>query len=58
MEELTTSKKSTASGRENVDGKSSTPPVKLRPRDTADDCSCICQLEENMSGIHSAHKKM
>ena len=58
MKELTGSKKVTAYGGEKESGASSAKPQLSRPRDEADDCSCMCQVEKNMSGIHSAHKKM
>lgn len=58
MKELTRSKKSTAYRGKKEKKNSSTPPEISRPIDGADDCSCICQRDESMSGIHSAHRRM
>ncbi len=58
MEELRQSKKATARMETKEMDESPARPAPVNPRVQADDCSCICQQDTTMSGIHSAHKKM
>jgi hypothetical protein len=50
MKELKKSEKTTDSDNQKT---STTPEAR-----SMDDCSCICSVEKNMSGIHSSHKSM